>query len=66
MHIFKDKLIFTCFNIFDNKVQPIDISVDIKYYNVIIDAIGGTAPSETSNFEYIDENWAKLNTKLEK
>ena len=62
----KDKLIFTCFNIFDNKVQPIDISVDIKYYNVIIDAIGGTAPSETSNFEYIDENWAKLNTKLEK
>ena len=62
----KDKLIFTCFNIFDNKVQPIDISVDIKYYNVIIDAIGGTVPSETSNFEYIDENWAKLNTKLEK
>lgn len=62
----RDKLIFTCFNIFDNKVQPIDISVDIKYYNIIIDAIGSTVPPETSNFEYIDETWAKLNTKSEK
>jgi len=62
----KDKLIFTCFNINDNKVQPIDISVDIKYYNIIIDSIGGSAPDETSNFEYIDANWAKNNIKNEK
>ena len=62
----KDKLIFTCFNINDDKVQPIDISVDIKYYNIIIDSIGGSVPDETSNFEYIDANWAKNNIKNEK
>lgn len=55
----RDKLIFTCFNINDNSVQPIDISVDIKYYNIIIDSIGGSIPEDDKLFDYIDYNWAK-------
>lgn len=54
----QDKLIFTCFNIHDTKVQPIDISVDVKYYNMVIDSVGGNTPPETKQFDYIDYNWA--------
>lgn len=60
-----DKLIFTCFNMLDTKVQPIDISVDIKYYNIVIDSIGGKTPEETKQFDYINGSWAKQVIKQE-
>lgn len=55
----KENLIFTCFNSSDNKVQPIDISVNIKFYNLMIDKLGGL-PEETLEFQFIDSIWAKV------
>lgn len=58
-----DKLIFSCFNIYDNTVQPINISVDIKYYNIVIDSIGGTVPTDDKYFEYVNDIWSTLKVK---
>jgi hypothetical protein len=54
----RESLIFSCFNLTDHNVQPIDVSVDIKYYNIMLDKIGGL-PQETGEFDYIDKNWAE-------
>jgi hypothetical protein len=55
----RENLIFTCFNMADNKTQPIDISVNIKFYNLMIDKLG-SLPPETTDFEFIDSVWAKM------
>jgi len=55
----KENLIFTCFCAGNNKVQPIDITVNIKFYNLMIDKLNGL-PKENLDFEYIDSMWAKM------
>lgn len=55
----KDSLLFTCFNTKDIKIQPIDIAVDIKYYNIMIDSLGGLTNIKSENFALIDKEWAK-------
>jgi hypothetical protein len=55
----RESLIFSCFNVNDNSVQPIDIAIDIKYYNLMIDKLGGKLPVDEIPFEYVDKTWAK-------
>lgn len=58
----KENLIFTCFNTSDNTIQPIDIAVNIKFYNLMIDELG-SLPTENLEFEFVDSIWAKLQIK---
>ena len=51
----KDHLIFTCLNLENKEVKPINIAVNIKDYNNMIDYIGGLDKiAETKEFQYVN------------
>ena len=55
----KEQLSFTCFNSKDDSIQPIEIAVDIKYYNILVDYAGGLTKIKCDDFALINKMWAK-------
>lgn len=60
-----ENLIFTCFNSKDNFIQPIEIAVDIKYYNILVDSLGGLQNIKNEDFALINKQWAKIQIEEE-
>ena len=53
----RDELLFTCFNINDKKVSPVQMGINVKYYNTVIDMVDGI-PEEKEMFMLVNKDWA--------